>query len=124
MAFRLNTGRLQQWSSACSNNQAMLRACNNNQAQLTRSESLKHHDVLGREYLGVSCRYLRKEAELAFRFERRSLSWSSCVVCLENLCTSQVVANIFRNLVYRIMESVFCVNCSCTHYPTVVNGLC
>ena len=34
---------------------------------------------------------------------------------------SQVVANIFRNFVYRIMESVFCVNCSCKHYSTVVN---
>ena len=36
-----------------------------NEAQLTRSESLKHHDVLGREYLGVSCRSLGEEGELA-----------------------------------------------------------
>ena len=35
------------------------------QAQLTRSESLKHDDVLGREYLGVSGRYLREEGDLA-----------------------------------------------------------
>ena len=36
------------------------------QAQLTRSESSKHHDVLGREYLGVSCRCLGEEGESAF----------------------------------------------------------
>ena len=35
------------------------------QAQLTRSESSKHHDVLGREYLGVSGRSLGEEGELA-----------------------------------------------------------
>ena len=32
---------------------------------MTRSESSKHHDVLGREYLGVSCRCLGEEGELA-----------------------------------------------------------
>ena len=28
-------------------------------------KSSKHHDVLGSEYLGVLCRYLREEGELA-----------------------------------------------------------
>ena len=34
-------------------------------AQLTRRESSKHHDVLGGEYIGVSCRCLGEEGELA-----------------------------------------------------------
>ena len=31
----------------------------------SRSEIFEHHDVLGSEYLGVLCRYLREEGELA-----------------------------------------------------------
>ena len=34
-------------------------------AETRHSESSKHHDVLGSEYLGVLCRYLRGEGELA-----------------------------------------------------------
>ena len=55
MAIRLITGRLQQRS----------RRRWLTQAQLTRSESSKRHGVLGREYLGVSCRCLGEEGELA-----------------------------------------------------------
>ena len=35
------------------------------QAQLMRSDILRNIDVLGSEYLGVLCRYLREEGELA-----------------------------------------------------------
>ena len=42
------------------------------QAQLTRSESLKHDDVLGREYLGVSL-------ESCATISERKVSQHSCV---------------------------------------------
>ena len=56
MATRLITGRFQQWSNACKTIYSKRK---------TRSESSKHHDVLGREYLGVSCRCLGEEGDLA-----------------------------------------------------------
>ena len=73
MAIRLITGRLQQRSRYCAKQQSARRSVKSSahgrrwltQAQLTRSESSKRHDVLGREYPGVSCRCLGEEGELA-----------------------------------------------------------
>ena len=86
MAIRLITGRFQQWSSACKNNLrkkpdiwgdpasfvfvarlrvALLGGIGWLKPSWREVKSSKHHDVLGSEYLGVLCRYLREEGELA-----------------------------------------------------------
>ena len=51
------------------------------QAQLTRSESSEHHDVLGREYPGVSCRCLGQEGELAWMCLVSALVIQSVILC-------------------------------------------
>ena len=66
-------------------------------------------DVLGSEYLGVLCRYLREEGELACLCLVSALVIQPVLLCsvLRRFVHPQVVANILCNFVYR-MEFSFC----------------
>ena len=51
------------------------------QAQMMRSDILRNIDVLGREYLGVLCRYLREEGESAFQCLGSALVRQPVLLC-------------------------------------------
>ena len=65
----------------------------NSPSSPTRSESSKHDDVLGREYLGASCRYLREEGELA-------------CLCLDSVLVIQPV--LLRSVLRRFVHVTGC----------------
>ena len=71
--------------------------------------SLRNIDVLGREYLGVSSRYLREEGELACLCLVSALVIQPVLLCsvLRRFVHVTRSDKHLCNFVYRIMESVF-----------------